>query len=77
MRYGGKMLGAIVDGFNGIARLEGVTEFAKPFHQETFLSVAVFTFAQLHEVFDLLVVAALDVGVFHLVIGGCSKEGRL
>lgn len=77
MRFGGEMLGAIVEVLNGIACLKGVAEFAESFHEETLLSVAVFALAQLHKVFDLLVVAALDVGVFHLVIGGCSKEGRL
>ena len=47
-----------------------MSEFAQAFDWEAFLPVAVLAFAKFDLVFNLFVLLALDVGVFHVVPGG-------
>ena len=75
MGFGWKMLGAIVEGFDGVTCFEGMAEFQETFYEETFLAVAVFAFAEFDEVFDLLVIAALDKRVLHIWVESLLIDG--
>ena len=52
-----------------------MAELAQTFDQKALLAVAVLAFAKFDEVFDLIVLAALNVGVFHII--GLNKGRKL
>ena len=67
VRLGGKIFRAVINDFDLVAGAEGMSELAQTFDQEALLAVAMLAFAEFDEVFNLIVLAALNVGVFHII----------
>ena len=54
-----------VDGLDLVARIDGMVGFAKTLNDETLLAIAVFALSKFDEVFNLVVIAAMNVVFFH------------